>query len=294
MKMGLVLEIIFLVVAVILLAVAGGFITHTAATLTGLAGYDANKDLQTAHKYSSWAAVVTWITIALIIVGGVLMIFFFPEEAEAEAVSGLSFGKILVYLFIFLAVVGIFVVGILSAIAASDISKSGVQDNKLTYRNSIIATVLAILGGVTLIIIAFVAIFRKPKVKEDTETKVLEKEVAEQKIKNMEPPAPRRKPLAETYAERRNTEVPRESIAARIAESKERDRNTNIYRLPDEFRGEDIPDFRNYGLRDYINAGRGLLRNYMNTGSFVPQQGPPPPEWFQEELVRDPELASNL
>lgn len=248
--MGLVLEIIFLVVAVILLAVAGGFITHTAATLTGLAGYNANKDLQTAHKYSSWAAVVTWITIALIIVGGVLMIFFFPEEAEAEAVSGLSFGKILVYLFIFLAVVGIFVVGILSAIAASDISKSGVQDNKLTYRNSIIATVLAILGGVTLIIIAFVAIFRKPKVKEDTETKDLEKEVAEQKIKN----------------EEKKVEVAKESQAAKISERRREEENTLRYNLPEE---------------------SGYPRSRARQSQRIP-------EWFQEELVRDPELSQNL
>lgn len=262
--MGLALEIIFLVVAVILLAIAGGFITHTAATLTGLEGYSNNKDLQNAHKYSSWAAVVTWITIALIIVGGVLMIFFFPEETEAEAVSGFSFGKIFVYLFIFLAVVGIFVVGILSAITASDISKSGVSDNKLTYRNSIIATVLAILGGVILIIIAGIAFFRKPKVKEDTETKVLEKEVEEQRIKN----------------EVKKSEVHKDSLAARVADSNKNNSNTVSYRLPDEV----VRGVSNYGMDDYVTSGRNMVNRVRQRI----------PAWFHEELARDPELLSNL
>ena len=70
--MGLAVAAVLLVVAFLTFAITGGFISHCATLLPGLQGYDSNEDLKNAHKYASIAAVVTWITIALMVIGFVL------------------------------------------------------------------------------------------------------------------------------------------------------------------------------------------------------------------------------
>ena len=158
--MGLVINIILTAIALTTFAIAGGYITNAAVRITGIPEYQsANQDLVSAHKWASIAAVVTWISIALLIVGIVLYIIFAFESVELT-------GKFFIYALLFLALTGNIVVGILSALTASDINKSGVPDNNLSYRQSIIAAVLAIVTFVFILVTLILTFVYKPKIKK--------------------------------------------------------------------------------------------------------------------------------
>jgi hypothetical protein len=165
--MSFIINIILLILSVIVLGVSGGFATNSAVRLTGVTGYDDNEDLKNGHKYLSIAAIICWITVALLIILTVLFIVFTPEEAEAGAVTGLSFKDYFVYGLLFITLATVLVIGILSAIGSNYIRISGVEDNNLAYRQAIIATVLSIICFTILLIGLILKFTYKPKKKEE-------------------------------------------------------------------------------------------------------------------------------
>ena len=153
--------------------ISGGFATDAARRTTDIDGYSSNTKLQSAHKYLSIAAVIVWVSVGLLVLVIILAIvagvFFAPEEAvgvvgtEAgvegaevassgldlfegaqKAKTGFSFINLLIYGAMGLLLFGVIIVGILSAVAATDIGQANVKDNKGAYKQAIIAAVIAI------------------------------------------------------------------------------------------------------------------------------------------------------
>ena len=185
------LNAIFLIVSFLTLSVSSGFITNTAIRLKGLPEYSSNNFLQSAHKYATIAAVVGWLTVFFLLVATGLAIFFAPEETEAGAVTGVSPSHYIVDILLVLTLLAVGAVGILSAITASDVNKSKISNNNLTYRNSIIAAVLAIIVFVFILTALIFTLTYKPKKKV---TKV-DKEIQDLKIQLGEPENPITQPV---------------------------------------------------------------------------------------------------
>lgn len=146
--MSLVIAAIFLSVALITLGICGGFIANSAARIADIPNYEQNSHLTNARSQSIWASIIAWITVALILIVAIIYIIY----------SGKDMGKIndiVTYVLFFITLVSVIIVGILSAMAASNIHSSGVTDNNLSYRQAVIAAVLGIIVFV-LLLIAFV------------------------------------------------------------------------------------------------------------------------------------------
>lgn len=144
----------------IILAISAGFATNAAVRLGG----KTDPDLQTAHRYVTWAAILSWISVALIIGGIIAYVIFGSETVEVT-------GNWVVYGLLFFTLLLILTVGILSAIAAYNINKTS-ADNSGSYRQSIIAAVLAIIGFVLVLGIILFKAFHKPKeLKEEKQEK---------------------------------------------------------------------------------------------------------------------------
>ena len=176
--MGLALTVVLLVIAGIAYAISGGFATNAAVRITKIPGYKQNPKLTNAHKWLSIAAAVTWISIALIVLGIILMIFFAPEVAEASTAeqaaggSSTSFGTYILYGLLFLIMGGVITVGILSAIAARDINSAKIQNDDNAARQATIAAVIAIPVFVIILIVLIATLTYKPK-KKQTEQQFL-------------------------------------------------------------------------------------------------------------------------
>ena len=179
--MGLAVTIVFLLIAGLAYAVSGGYATNSAIRVTKIPNYKNNPKLTAAHKWLSIAAVITWVSIALIVVGIVLAIIFAPEIFEVvEDTSviggqnvGTSLGKYVLYGLLFLIMFGVILVGILSAIAASDINGAKLQNDDGAARQATIAASIAIPVFVLILIIIIVLFTYKPKKKESEDQLLL-------------------------------------------------------------------------------------------------------------------------
>ena len=178
--MGFVVNVLFLALSFITLFVASGFAANSAVRVKGLSAYDGNSKLQSAHKYLTAAAITGIITGTFLIIAMILSIVFAPEETEAGAITGASTKDYIVYGMLFLALLASGAVGVLSAIAATEIHGSGVSDNNLSYRNSIIAAVLGIVVTVLIIIALISRYFYKPP--KNKKVVKLDKEIRDAKL----------------------------------------------------------------------------------------------------------------
>lgn len=164
--MGSFVNIIFFAISFITLAISGGFATNSAVRITGIKGWEKNDELAEAHRLLSIAAIVTWITVAVIIALAIIIIFFIGPAAG-------RFASIIIYGFLFLSVAAVVGIAILSAIASQKINNSGIEDDNLARRQAIIAAVLASVSGVGIIILFIVRLFGGKKDEEDeTEAEV--------------------------------------------------------------------------------------------------------------------------
>ena len=159
------LNALFLIVAFLTLAVSSGFIVNSAIRVAGLPEYSSNNFLKSAHRYLVIASVVGWLTVFFLLVATGLAIFFAPEETEAGAVTGVSSSHYIVDILLVITLLATAAVGILAAIAANEIHKSGVSNNNLSYRNTIIAAVLSIVVAVFIIAALIFTLTYKPKKK---------------------------------------------------------------------------------------------------------------------------------
>lgn len=146
--MGFVINVIFIVGAIVLLAISGGFSTDAARRITDIPDWDKNTDLKSAHGYLTGAAIATWIGIPLVIV---LLILYFVYGSESIEETG----KIVTYIFLFILLILVILIGILSAVGASKINSSKVSDDNGSYKQAIIAASLA-LGVIGIIIILMI------------------------------------------------------------------------------------------------------------------------------------------
>lgn len=135
----------------IILAIAGGFATSGATKLQS----SDDPELKSAHSYLSWTAVITWISVAAILVMGGLYIFFGSESIEVT-------GNWVIYGFLCLTLLLVGAVGVLSAIAATKINRTK-ADNKGAYRQAIIAAILGIVGFVMVLTILIIKFTYKSK-----------------------------------------------------------------------------------------------------------------------------------
>ena len=185
------LNAVFLIIAFLTLSIASGFSTNAAIRVAGLSEYSSNDFLKSAHRYLVIASVVGWLTVFFLLVATGLAIFFSPEETEAGAVTGVSTSHYIVDIFLVITLLATVAVGILAAIAANDIHKSGVSNNNLSYRNSIVAAVLAIVVAVFIIAALIFTLTYKPKKK----VLKVDKEIQDLKIQLGEPENPITQPV---------------------------------------------------------------------------------------------------
>jgi hypothetical protein len=154
--MGLNIVNIFLFgLSFIILAIAAGYATNAAVRLGG----KSDPELSSAHRYLTIVAILSWLSVALMLVGIFLFIFF---DLETVSITRNFF----VYGLLFLTLGLVLTVGILSAIAAYKIGKSQ-ADNSGAYRQAIIAAILGIVGFVLVAVVLGIKIFYKPKKKKE-------------------------------------------------------------------------------------------------------------------------------
>jgi multisubunit Na+/H+ antiporter MnhG subunit len=132
------LSIIALILIIIFL-ISAGLLTQASIKIGPSSG---NVDLEYAYKITTWIAVLTWLILALIIIGIIVYYVFYFESGgpEISAVSNVvdQYSDTLgTGLTIFLLIISILVliVGIFATIAAIDISRSpGYTLNVDVYR----------------------------------------------------------------------------------------------------------------------------------------------------------------
>ena len=158
--MGLNIFNIFLLgVSFLAFVVSSGYITDSSRRIGNLPEKKTNKDLQSAHKYSIWASILGWISVALFLAAAVIIFIYSAEIYES------GFADYLVTGLLFFTLSGAALIGVLSAITASDINKSKVENNDNSYRQAIIATIIAIFAFVGVLVAFFIKLFYKPKPK---------------------------------------------------------------------------------------------------------------------------------
>jgi len=160
--------------------IAAGFITDSSRRIGNLPEKETNKDLQNAHKWSIWAAVLSWITVALLLLALVVFIYLSVVLSEEEYATGSygGFSNLFINGALFLALAGIITVGIFSVLTANDIKKSDVTETNNSYRNAIIAAVISIVTFVGILIAFFIKIFYKPKSKTEKSDVEIQREEA--------------------------------------------------------------------------------------------------------------------
>lgn len=143
----LVKDIVILIVAIILIAVAAGFAASAAAKVTKIDDWRDNDKLSQAHSELSWAAVVGWVTIGVLILGGILLAIFL--EIDFEIVP-------FILLFLNIGLIAILIViGVLCFLGAVHIADANVTDNEGSLTDAVMAT-LASVGAIIIAIIYFV------------------------------------------------------------------------------------------------------------------------------------------
>ena len=153
-------DIIILVVALILLAIAGGFAAKAASDIKRVTGYANDSRLTSARTFLIWAAVVAFIAVFLILVM-VVLYFIYGNRADLRTQK---FTLIALMIFTF---VMIMISGVLAAIAATRMRGSGLYRGSsaasAAYNWAVAAAVLLLVGvGLLFLIYMFVFFLRKP------------------------------------------------------------------------------------------------------------------------------------
>lgn len=159
-------ELILLVIAGLLLIIAAIFNVLAASQIAKINNFKSDSKLNSAHKWLTWASVISWIGVAIIIV--IIILYIYHTSKSSGSGRDLSSNWILrIFLFLILAV--LITAGIFSAVGAVDIQNSArVSEAKATgaQTNAIIATVLSLAGGGLIIIGFIVSLFNKGDAKK--------------------------------------------------------------------------------------------------------------------------------
>jgi amino acid transporter len=161
------LELFFLVIAGILLIIAAVFAVLGAVEITRVRDYKSDSNLDRAHKWLTWASVVGWIGVFIILLLIILYIYYSAGSTSSGESYSYSFE---VRFFLFLTWGTLIACGSLAALGAVDIQNSSKvveARQKGAQKSAIIATVLALAGGGLIFIAFFVALFRNPSGKKE-------------------------------------------------------------------------------------------------------------------------------
>lgn len=173
--MASVLVFVFGLILAVLWIVSGGLLTQASVFLRDPSSKDPR--LRRAYDITTWAAVITWLLVALFIILVILSIvgvvgLFSTGAGEAEAAEAKNSGgavktgaSIATIIFFILALALVITTGILAAISANDIrltlTTSTPNPIKVAYRDCVIAaglcigaTLLLIIGGIVYLIVS--------------------------------------------------------------------------------------------------------------------------------------------
>ena len=134
------IDIIFLVIALILLIAVGAYDIKAAEGISALSTQDVA--LGSAHKYAAGAAVAAILGAALVI-GLIVAYFIFASETIGETMGTVATVMLIITLILIL------LAGILSAVVAARMNSSTAGDatvRKAAYTDAIIATLIGIIG----------------------------------------------------------------------------------------------------------------------------------------------------
>lgn len=160
--LGIVSIVLFIVILIVLIYSLVK-VTEASTSLNGTTSSDSG--IQTAANYVYYTAVSLWVTIALLVIGIICFIIFGFSLVP-------SLGGIVFYFVYFILIVALIAVGVLAALAASNIGSSP-EKNKYAdaYKDTIIAASvsLASLGIIIIAAIVFFALSRRKRSAEDVE-----------------------------------------------------------------------------------------------------------------------------
>ena len=71
--MNFAFNLILFIISILTLSICGGFATSSSIIIKDIDSYNNNDKLKNAHKKLVWASVITWFTVILVIVGGVIL-----------------------------------------------------------------------------------------------------------------------------------------------------------------------------------------------------------------------------
>ena len=178
-------EVFLLIIAAILLIVAGVFSALAANQISQISTYSGNLTLKNAQSWMIWSTVAAWVGVVFLIL--LLIIYLLVRSADDKAgVDFSSSGWVRFFIFIvfaFLLTSAIFATIGLVALNSDSGSSSGI--GKTAYTNGLIATIVAYTGAV-LALIAFFISFSNPGTAQTTtkttngQTTVVQKAPAQQ------------------------------------------------------------------------------------------------------------------
>lgn len=160
--LGIVSIVLFIVILIVLIYSLVK-VTEASTSLNGTRSNDPN--IQKAADYVYYTAVSLWVTIALLVIGIICFIIF--GFSLVPSLGGLVF-----YFVYFILIIALIAVGVLSALAASNIAASPEKPKYAeAYKDTIIAASvsLASLGIIIIAAIVFFALSRRKRPAEDTE-----------------------------------------------------------------------------------------------------------------------------
>lgn len=173
-KMSAIFAGLIFLVMVIILIIIGYFAANGATKLYNHKGYHKDKDFQAAHEYLTYAAVIAWLTIGFLLLLAILAVvgavMTFGGEIEVGAVLLASpAARIFAYLFMFIAILLVFICGFYCIRAAISMHKSAdfkdSGDLKTAYYDAIYASLASMITlGILLILVVFTIWYRRQAV----------------------------------------------------------------------------------------------------------------------------------
>lgn len=159
-------ELFLLVIAMLLLIISAVFSVLAASNIAKIDGYQNDPNLDRAHKWLTWASVISWIGIGILIL---LIIVYIYQNSESTGKGSSLSSNWAVRIFLFLILIILIVSGVLAANAAIDIQSSSnvvAARNSGAQKDAIISTILSLAGG-GLVLMAFVySLFNSGSAKE--------------------------------------------------------------------------------------------------------------------------------
>ncbi len=160
------LELLLVFIIIIILVIVNVLTAISSQRITTLTDYKSNSDLVIAHSRLTVASITGWIGLIILVIIFISYIGKTTEKKDKKTSGG-------IILFLFIALVLIFIVGVLCSIASVDMDKAAKSTNiKETGARSLsnTAAVLSIISGIVGIVALIYAFVRKPSKKSKTKT----------------------------------------------------------------------------------------------------------------------------